>query len=74
MMDRDVEVLLRTYGGVAPLLFQEIDRMRELVVKGLAVVEDFMPNVGKCVLQDYAQLNTFMVDARAVGWRMEDIA
>lgn len=41
----------------------EIQRLRALVVKGLEVVEDFMPNIGSCALQDYGRLNEFMIAA-----------
>lgn len=39
------------------------DELRALVAKGYEVVADFLPNIGHCVLQDYARLNTFMVEA-----------
>jgi len=42
----------------------EINRLRNLVLLGLAVVDDFLPNVGRCALQDYGRLNTFCVEAR----------
>jgi hypothetical protein len=41
----------------------ERDDLRKLVAKGLAVVEDFMPNIGVCALQDYARLNEFLIEA-----------
>lgn len=31
------------------------------------VVEDFMPNVGRCALRDYARLNDAMFRARRAG-------
>lgn len=34
-----------------------------LVLKGLAVVEDFMPSIGGVALQDYARLNEFLIEA-----------
>lgn len=37
---------------------------RALVRQLHAVVEDFMPNIGKCVLQDYKRLNDTLVEAR----------
>lgn len=30
-----------------------------LIAKGLAVVHDFLPNIGRCVLQDYQRMNEF---------------
>lgn len=34
-----------------------------LIAKGLAVVHDFLPNIGRCVLQDYQRMNEFCVEA-----------
>lgn len=51
---------------------REIDRLRKIVKMGQAVVEDFMPNIGKCVLQDFARLNTFLCDAAEVPTPRED--
>ena len=45
-------------------LEREVDRLRELVALGLAVADDFMPNIGRCVLQDIGRLNTFLIQAR----------
>lgn len=42
-----------------------------LIVQGLAVVEDFMPNVGRCVLQDFGRLNEFTVEAGKIKRAME---
>lgn len=30
---------------------------------GYEIVQDFLPNVGQCALQDYGRLNQFMIDA-----------
>ena len=46
-----------------PIPDPELELLRRLVAKGYAVVNDFLPNVGRCALQDYERLNTFMVDA-----------
>jgi len=45
---------------------EEIRQLRELVKMGEQVVEDFMPNIGRCALQDYGRLNTFLIEARKV--------
>ena len=45
-------------------LEEENERLKRLVSKGLAVVDDFMPNIGRCTLQNYQRLNEFMVEAR----------
>lgn len=44
----------------------KLHEMQELVKMGEAVVEDFMPNIGQCALQDYGRLNTFLVEAAKV--------
>lgn len=36
-----------------------------LIAKGLAVVHDFLPNIGRCVLQDYQRMNEFCSEATA---------
>lgn len=43
------------------------EAMRALAADLTKVVEDFMPNVGRCVLQDYARLNDAMFRARCAG-------
>ena len=50
----------------------ELKRMRKLVKLGEAVVEDFMPNIGNCVLQDYGRLNEFLMEADRVRDDEED--
>ena len=43
-----------------------------IALKGLAVVEDFMPNIKNCALQDYKRLNEFLMDAQRLkntSWR-----
>ncbi len=42
---------------------QKNDDMKKLLKMGLEVVEDFLPNVGNCALQDYGRLNEFMIQA-----------
>lgn len=44
----------------------ELNRLRALVLMGEKVVEDFMPNIGKCALQDYGRLNEFLIEAAKV--------
>ncbi len=36
-----------------------------LIAKGLAVVHDFLPNIGRCVLQDYQRMNEFCSESAA---------
>lgn len=42
---------------------QALDDERSLAKMGYEVVQDFLPNVGTCVLQDYGRLNDFMMQA-----------
>lgn len=44
----------------------QIKELQRLVKMGEAVVEDFMPNIGQCALQDYGRLNTFLNEASDV--------
>lgn len=37
----------------------------EALQMGLRVYEDFMPNIGRCAVQNYAELNEFPMLARA---------
>lgn len=54
--------LLQTFAVETPLE----DELRELIQTGVEVVEDFLPNIDKCVLQDYGRLNKFLIDAKKV--------
>lgn len=38
-------------------------RLKALLTTGVAVVEDFMPNIGRCVLTDYGRLNDFLIQS-----------
>jgi hypothetical protein len=44
----------------------EIQKLKELVKMGREVVEDFLPNVGNCALQDYGRLNEFLMESDRV--------
>ena len=44
--------------AAAPDLYDVVPRL-------LAVIEDFMPNVGRCALQNYQELNEAPIAARA---------
>jgi hypothetical protein len=41
----------------------EIERLRSLVLKGEDVVMDFMPNIGRCAIQEFGRLNDFLLAA-----------
>lgn len=44
-----------------------------LLTRAIAVIEDFLPNIGHCALQDYGRLNDVLIDSarvlRAAGVR-----
>ena len=42
---------------------KRIAELESLVKMGDAVVMDFMPNIGRCALQDYGRLNEFLIKA-----------
>lgn len=44
----------------------ETKNLLRLLKMGVAVVEDFMPNIGRCALQDYGRLNDFLVESAKV--------
>lgn len=44
----------------------EIERLRGLVKLGERVVDDFMPNIGVCAIQDIGAVNEFLIEARTV--------
>lgn len=47
---------------------QRIIELENLCRKLVEVVEDFMPNIGKCVLQDYGRLNDALIlSTRLIG-------
>lgn len=59
--DRSAEIFFKC---VVRANNQELEDMRELAKLGYAVVQDFLPNVANCALQDYGALNDFMIKAK----------
>lgn len=47
------------------------EQLERLVKMGEAVVEDFLPNIGRCVLQDYGRMNDFLMEANALNSTQE---
>lgn len=43
---------------------EECRRLRALLRMGVEVVEDFLPNIGSCALQDYGRLNEFLMQSK----------
>ncbi len=41
---------------------KELTVLRDLVKRQDAVINDFLPNVGQCVLQNYGELNNVLLD------------
>ena len=60
--DRSAEIF---FTAVVRANNQELEDMRELAKQGWEVVNDFLPNVSKCALQNYGALNDFMIKAGA---------
>ena len=42
------------------------DELMRLLAEAVAVIEDFLPNIGQCVLQDYGRLNRVLTETRRV--------
>ena len=49
----------------------KVERLERLVKMGEAVVEDFLPNIGHCVLQDYGRMNDFLMEASELNSTQE---
>lgn len=58
-----VEVPGPSAGGAEAVLKQLVDTQRCLT-EAIKVIEDFLPNISKCVLQDYGRLNGVLCDSR----------
>lgn len=46
---------------------RDIEVLTELVRKGKRVVDDFSANLSNCALQNYEELNEFLIEANAFG-------
>lgn len=57
--DHDCNILVTD----AYLVAERIKEDTKLIKMLVEVIEDFMPNIGKCVLQDYGRLNTALIEA-----------
>lgn len=55
--------LVETQARKLDAYWAEIERLRALVAIGVQVVDDFMPNIGNCALQDIGRLNDFLMAA-----------
>lgn len=44
---------------------EDYEDLKKILAMGVEVVEDFLPNVAQCALQDYGRLNQFMIDSEA---------
>ncbi|HUW45485.1 MAG TPA: hypothetical protein VMW50_06785 [Dehalococcoidia bacterium] len=53
------------FTAVVNLNNQRVDDVRSMGKMGYEVVQDFLPNIGRCALQDYGRLNDFMILAAA---------
>lgn len=53
-------------GAVANRLQKENDELRHLLSDAIATIDDFMPNIGRCALQDYERLNRVKIEAAQI--------
>jgi len=60
-MTGNFEVLTDEQMRIFKSCSDEITRLRKLVLMGKRVVDDFLPNIGNCALQNYGELNEFMI-------------
>ena len=60
-MTGNFEVLTDEQTRIFKSCSEEITRLRKLVLMGKRVVDDFLPNIGNCALQNYGELNEFMI-------------
>lgn len=60
----ETEIIERNVGNVWKLL-QQRDELLEATKELLLLVDDFMPNIGKCCIQNYQRLNEAPLAARA---------
>ena len=53
----------RVERGDATELWNERVSDKELIQMLVDVIQDFLPNIGNCALQDYGRLNTALIEA-----------
>lgn len=62
---RGTDEIMRLAADEIESLRSRLAEADALIAKGLAVVHDFLPNIGRCVLQDYQRMNEFCSEAAA---------
>lgn len=45
----------------------KIHELTNMVAKGKRVVDDFLPNIANCALQNYGELNEFMIESEQLA-------
>lgn len=45
---------------------QNLVEMQSLLSEAVKVIEDFMPNISRCVLQDYGRLNRVLLTSKSL--------
>lgn len=50
----------------AETVARDLQRTYACLAQAVAVIKDFLPNVRRCVLQDYARLNDVLVESSAL--------
>jgi hypothetical protein len=51
---------------------RHVEKLVELVQTGEQVVEDFLPNIASCVLQDYGRMNQFLIAAKQLRVALQE--
>ena len=54
---------IRTPNPNAETIARDLWQMREALAQAIATIEDFLPNIGNCALQDYGRLNRVLIDS-----------
>ena len=57
---------IRTPNPNAGEVARDFVDMRNTLESAIKVIEDFLPNIGKCVLQDYGRLNDVLVESSSL--------
>lgn len=56
--------VIKTPNPNAEAIAERLVAQRRCLEQAIAVIEDFMPNIGRCVLQDYGRLNDVLCESR----------
>ena len=63
-VDGNTVAEVRTPNPNAIEVAEQLAKTQRCLRDAILVIEDFMPNIGRCVLQDYERLNDVLCDSR----------